>query len=66
MTGNPRTYSLTQVKAYFCSVFQDFARYALTFRENISLGDTAALETGPIPEERLDKADRAGRPHPGG
>lgn len=28
----------------------------LTFRENISLGDTAALETGPIPEERLDKA----------
>lgn len=51
-----RTYSLAQVKAYFCSVFQDFARYALTFRENISLGDTAALETGPIPEERLDKA----------
>lgn len=51
-----RTYSLAQVKAYFCSVFQDFAHYSLTFRENISLGDTAALETGPIPEERLDKA----------
>jgi ATP-binding cassette subfamily B protein len=35
---NLREYPLAQVKAAFCAVFQDFARYDITVAENVAIG----------------------------
>ncbi|MDO4567450.1 MAG: ABC transporter ATP-binding protein [Clostridia bacterium] len=39
-----REYTPAQLKAYFACVFQDFARYHISFKENIALGDERADE----------------------
>lgn len=39
-----REYPFQDLKAIFCGVFQDFARYSVTLRENIELGHARELE----------------------
>lgn len=43
-----RGYEIPQLKAVFCGVFQDFAKYSLTVEENIALGDARLLKDDPI------------------
>lgn len=39
-----RTYKTADLKTLFASVFQDFARYAATVKENIALGDIRQID----------------------
>lgn len=42
---NLRTYTQGQLKAMFCGVYQDFAKYNLTIKENIGIGHINAMGT---------------------
>ncbi len=44
-----RSYTLAERKAFFAVVYQDFAKYFVTLRDNLALGDTQ----GGVPEETL-------------
>ncbi len=41
---NLRTYKLPELKGLFAVVYQDFARYYVTLKDNILLGDVATLQ----------------------
>lgn len=40
-----RNYSTSELKAMFSIVYQDFAKYSISLRDNIALGDIAKMET---------------------
>ena len=48
---NIRDYELSELKALFAVVYQDFAKYSITIRDNIALGDVNHLD-----EERIGRA----------
>lgn len=52
-------YTVADLKAYFCGVFQDFARYSVTMEQNIALGDTAGILTQKNPAEKSPILQRA-------
>jgi len=40
-----RSYSLSEIKAMFSIVYQDFAKYSVSLRDNIALGNVVKMET---------------------
>ena len=53
-----REYSTAEQKAFFAVVHQDFARYSISIRDNIALGNVNAMEDGSA-EERVSAAVEA-------
>lgn len=53
------TYTLAELKAYFVCVFQDFARYQISFRDNVELGSGISMDDAAI-EDAAKKAGLSG------
>lgn len=50
-----RTYTQSQIKAMFCGLYQDFAKYYISIKENVSLGAIAFMGE----EEKTDEIEEA-------
>lgn len=48
-------YSYAELKSFYSVVYQDFAKYSITFKENIALGDLTADFADPAFSDRLKK-----------
>ncbi|WP_349674673.1 ABC transporter ATP-binding protein [Lacrimispora sp.] len=55
-----RTFSQPQIKAMFCGLYQDFAKYYISIKENIAVGAAAFLDKAEKTDEIEDALKTAG------